>query len=222
MDAIIDDESMVTGYVYGLFATDRPMLLWECRYIGKTRQTLRQRLNNHKCAAKKRDVYRDRWIRSVWERGADVVIVPFEQYTASKSEVADTLNIREIVWIASGRYQGWDLTNATDGGDGGHGHFVSPEARAKIGDAHRGKTISAEHRAAVSRARQGKPTTLGRTMSDATKAKISASKKGKAVTVHTPESRAKIGDAHRGKVLSAETKQKMSETKKANHKKKSL
>ena len=102
MDAIIDDESMVTGYVYGLFATDRPMLLWECRYIGKTRQTLRQRLNNHKCAAKKRDVYRDQWIRSVWERGADVVIVPFEQYTASKSEVADTLNIQRL----SGLHQG--------------------------------------------------------------------------------------------------------------------
>ena len=53
---------------------------------------------------------------------------------------------------------------------------------------------------------------LGRKLSEASKAKISASHKGR---VHSPESRARMGAASRGRMHSAESKSRMSEAQRA-------
>jgi len=60
------------------------------------------------------------------------------------------------------------------------------------------------------RSRGGDKTTLGYRVSDETKAKISAKALGRK-NPHTPEWNAKIGDAHRGRKASEETKAKLRE-----------
>ena len=101
----------------------------------------------------------------------------------------------------------------------------SPEVTKKIADKNRGSHRTEEQRARVSAgAKKRAQTPEGRAhllranqksrehgISDETRAKISASSKGRR---HTAEAKAKIGAAHRGKKLSEETKLKISMTKK--------
>ena len=119
------------------------------------------------------------------------------------------------------------------------GRVVSDETRAKLSVIHKGKTISSETRAKLSVVNQGKivsETTReklrGRTHSDETKAKMSAAHKGRTHSdetkanmrqrthsdetkanmrqrTHSDETKAKIGNAHRGKVISIEQREKL-------------
>ena len=91
------------------------------------------------------------------------------------------------------------------------GRTFSAEHRAKMSAAQQGKTLSAETRAKMSKAKQGKPNgRQGKTLSAEHKAKLSAAKQNMSA-----ETRAKLGDANRGKTRSAETRAKMSEAAKA-------
>ena len=85
------------------------------------------------------------------------------------------------------------------------GHAVSPEARAKIGAAHKGKKLTIEHRRRITEF------LTGRTPSVDTRAKIAAALKGPT----TPEWRAKISRANKGRVISAAWRAKLSEGMKA-------
>ncbi len=204
----MDDTTTVEGYLYGLFASDEPMLLWECRYIGETTQPLKDRLRVHNGDAR-RGVKSKRcnWIKSVVARGASVEMRVFETHQAiDKRTLKAKLHEREIIWIAEGRRQGWRLTNGTNGGDGVVGLVVSEENRRKTSELMKGNKYGVggtgplghkwtdEARAKQSAAKKGKPLNL----SDETRSALIKRMQGNTYTLgyeHTPETRAKISDA---------------------------
>lgn len=174
-------EDVHTGYIYGLFASDRPILLWECRYVGKTLQSLQKRLNGHRSEiARGTQSKRCSWIKSVHSRGATIEIRALESHAASdKVMLNGVLIAREMIWIASGRQQDWDLTNGTDGGDGGLlGFRHTEESKAKMSASSVGYIPSPETIEKI------RITSTGRKHTPETRAKISASNMGK---THSPE-----------------------------------
>jgi hypothetical protein len=182
MDAIIDDESMVTGYVYGLFDSRRPILLWDVRYIGMTTQSSPHvRLGAHISEAKGgRENYRLKWIRSVLAEGGKIVLKVLETHKASnRLTLKETLCERECVWIAEGRRQGWRLTNATDGGEGAVGYVPTEETRQRLSETQKGRPHSPEHVEKVA------ATHRGRRRSAETRSKIGAASKGRIPSVET-------------------------------------
>ena len=199
---------VTTGYVYGLFDSRQPLELGYCRYVGRTVQKLNERLSVHLRDAKKgNQTHRSYWIRSVINEGGTVVIWCLEAHeNGDKLVLNDDLNTRERAWITSGREQGWNLTNHTDGGDGCLGLVHSAETRSKISEAK--KNPSSETRAALSaaRKRQANPM-LGRQQTVESRAKISAAKVGYR---HTESTIAKISRANTGKKRTLETRAKLS------------
>lgn len=139
--------------------------------------------------------------------------VPFDEWERWEREY--------IRWY---RVLGWNVLNATDGGEGG-AMDMTPKYRAKI-SAGLKRTYTAERRAAISAFHKGK------VLSPETRAKMSASAgkhlKGKKQALEhiakcraaklgkkfTPEHRAKISAARKGIQFSDETKAKMSAAKK--------
>jgi len=121
------------------------------------------------------------------------------------------------------------LRNLSDGGEGPSGTIVSEETKAKLSTVHKGKPSyprTAEIKASMSAARKGKShgpmcdsvrsallaSRLGTVTSEQTKAKISASLKGKSGPwmgkkrpPFSAEHRAKIAASHTGKHHSAQT-----------------
>lgn len=177
-----------SGNIYGLFASDAPLDFQHCRYIGQTVKPLSYRLSEHAWATRRGDtVYRARWMRSVWARGAQVLIVPLESVTRDGSgDLGWLLSTKEMLWIAFGHALGLRLTNATLGGEGTLGFRHTPETRAKQSAAALGRPKSEEHRAAMSAARAGEKRGP---YSEAHRAAISAAKMGHEVS---EEARKKI------------------------------
>ena len=95
--------------IYGLYSTEDEKI----RYIGKTKFKLSKRLTEHVNGALLRNgkTYKDNWIRKVYNKGYEVKITQIEECDDGIWEE------RENYWI--NQYN--DLTNLTDGGDGGHG-----------------------------------------------------------------------------------------------------
>jgi len=80
------------------------------------------------------------------------------------------------------------------------GRILPAEQRAKMSAAHRGKPKSLEMRNNLSIAKKGKPSPLrGRTIPPEIRAKISAAKKGKPGQPRSAETRAKMSASHKGK-----------------------
>src|ERR1039458_8870354 len=168
------EDVQLIGYIYGLFAADQPIYLWECRYIGKTRQTLKEWLWRHESeVASGKLTKRCNWFRSVLTRGSHVEMRVLETHVAPDKVALDAILMpREKAWIAEGRRQGWRLTNGTDGGEG------------VVGD-----ELTEENRRNISKGRQGRVT------KDETRAKLSAASKGR---THPPETRAKLSEINKG------------------------
>jgi len=109
-------------------------------------------------------------------------------------------------------------------GAANRGKVKSPELRARMSAAMTGKKrgpYPAKHGAAISAAKKGRPQTeahreanrqarLGFRLSDAAKAKIGASSRGKKRPPFSDEWRQRIGDAQRGRKQSAESNAKRS------------
>lgn len=90
------------------------------RYVGKTdylEKRLRSHLNNNK-----NRTHKERWITSLKDMGLSPIM-----------EVIDIVNENwqywEVFWISQIRSWGFDLVNATDGGEGGN---ITDEIRKKI------------------------------------------------------------------------------------------
>lgn len=79
----------------------------------------------------------------------------------------------------------------------------SPESRRRMREAHLGKGLSLEHCANISAGLKGKP------CSSETRAKISATQKGRKTGPLSQEHRAKISAANKGKVLSSDHRAKL-------------
>jgi len=176
----------MTTSIYGLDDPETQQL----RYIGKTARGLEVRLRQHLRDC--RPSHRVNWIQSLRARGLMPGIFEIESVSDEQADGA------ERFWIAYFKYIGADLTNGTDGGEGGS---PTPEVRARLSSANLGKTHSAEVRAKIS------STSRGRKKSEDTRAKLSSAQRGKKLSAQT---RDKISASLRGKTLSAQTRAKLS------------
>lgn len=131
------------GVIYGLFDPRKPLWLWEVRYIGQTiKVPAERRLSGHIWEANRgdRDSYTLRWLRSLLR---DDVRPHFQVLETCEDKV---MSEREVVWIASGRRQGWRLTNASNGGESNAGFKHTAESREKMSLAKRGRPQTDEHK----------------------------------------------------------------------------
>lgn len=94
------------------------------RYIGKTKNALKERLKGHLSDAKKLKYkhHTSRWLRKLLCDGLIPEVILLEESEGDWIEA-------EIRWIARGKALGWPLTNSTAGGDGAPD--PTPEALAR-------------------------------------------------------------------------------------------
>ena len=187
-------------YIYGLFDNTG------IRYIGMGADPEKRRRDHLR---DKKKTHKANWIRKVLSEGKTIGLCILDE---TDSEHCEEL---EKAWIAYGRDEGWDLTNATDGGIGTRGYKHSDESRQKMADAKMGNAWNIGRRLGVVNSEEQKrkisETMTGRTLSAEHRRNISEAGKGR---VQSPETRKKLSDLHRGKVMSAEARKKMSEAKK--------
>lgn len=166
--------------IYGL----HDPLTGELRYIGKTKKPLQERLVGHAWEAKQprlSHIPKNRWFAKIVASGyfpeARIIMV-----------------VPEACWqiyerLTIGFYRklhGRRLLNVTSGGEGLSDFTHSAETREKLRRANLGKKNpprTPEQRAAISAASKGvpKPWQIGRKASEETKAKMSATRKGRIV-----------------------------------------
>lgn len=121
--------------------------------MGKTRQPTRTRVQAHMSSSlRERHTHKSRWIASTLNSGGRIDF----RVLATATSLAEA-NRLECEQIAALRRAGARLTNGTDGGDGGHGVFVSEARREAIGARNRGKTMPPEVKAKISAALKGRP-----------------------------------------------------------------
>lgn len=137
-----------------------------------------------------------RWIRKHKEAGDPIVFTVLEECSR------ESLDEREMAWIANLRAEGFTLLNLTEGGGGMRGWTASEETRAKQRALKLGKPLSEEHKAKI------RASNTGRKRSAETCAKSGDAKRGRVIS---PEHRAKLSIASTGKSPSEETRQKLSE-----------
>jgi len=181
---------MIKFLIYGL-VDPRTSLV---RYIGQSSSGMR-RPKHHRNASQLRTKpgHRSSWIKALQRLELDYEIVVLEAL-----ESAELLNDAERWWISIGRAFGWDLTNATDGGDGTRGLKFSDEHRAKISIANTGKKHTLEQRALIVASLTGRP------CSTATRLKIGANWLGRK---HSEASLAKMRLAHAGQTVPQEQRE---------------
>ncbi len=179
---------MNTVKIYGLTALPSDQGV---RYVGVTKRAIKNRLYHHvyNSINRKYQTYKDRWIRKCVAKGLTIHIILLAEVPAAEWE------LWERHWIA--KFD--NLTNSTSGGQGSLNMAI--EVREKIGAAHRNKIVSEISRekmriAWIARREREK----GKKHSEETKAKISASNKGKHTRLgykHSQETIDKIRLAHR-------------------------
>ena len=168
------------GIIYGLI--DGNTL--ELRYIGKTSKSTAQRLKQHK-QGHSSNLHLNRWVAI---NHINIIIL---------ERNPEDLDEAEIRWIREMRGQGARLLNLTDGGGG----IVSP---------------SLETRAKMSAAKIGNQNSLGYKHTDAARAKMSIARTGHrykrvgGLRIHSPETKAKISAALKGRFINSKTRIKMS------------
>ncbi len=190
----------------------------EIRYVGRTSKPMNHRLERHIWSSRIRATLVAHWIQSCRE---EIEMVVLE---------ADALDDRkaERLWIKRLRAEGADLVNENDGGDGAMaGEFkLTDEQRAKISASnarrtytaetiekmrrsHMGFRHSVESRRLMSEKRKGIPKSFE------TRARMAVASRARADQFRgvplSPEHRAKISEATKGKPKSEAHRQKMRE-----------
>ncbi len=143
-------------FIYGM----RHPRTKDIRYVGKTRQSLRARLQGH--LHEKGETRKVRWIATLKAEDLLPEIFLIQIVDETLWEEAETR------WITSYRAQGCDLVNLTDGGDGVHNPaeesrqrlsesrkqmFADPDFKAKMLEV----TSDPERRAKIAQSLSGKP-----------------------------------------------------------------
>lgn len=169
-----------TAIVYGLFSTRD----FECRYIGQTTRSVRERLAQHKSYAKTKRTAVHRWFSREIAQGFDVLLVPL----VSNAVWNDT----ERDLLADCRAAGMRLLNLTDGGEGTPGLRLLGRKRPDLAERNR---LSA-----------GRP---GHKHTEEAKARMSAIHQGKKCPWNVERNKAQAGKA--GHPHTDEHKQRMRE-----------
>lgn len=170
----------------------------QIRYVGKTIQSINNRLTSHVREAKRENnSHKDRWILQIVRAGYLPIIEKIEDVNENNWQE------REKYWIVKYYEDGCKLVNETDGGEGLHGHKFSKSHRGKLG-----------------RALLGNKRWLGKKHTEETKQKLSDGKKGGKNPNYgkefSDEHKGKLSKAHMGQRHTGETRQKMSSTAKGN------
>lgn len=103
----------------------------EIRYVGKTKQTLKRRLQGHLCDARKAKInnyyqnHNYNWINKELKEGFDIVIIEVDSMDFKEGE---NWKWFEQYWISQFKCWGFNLTNLTDGGDGNQNQHFSKES----------------------------------------------------------------------------------------------
>lgn len=117
----------------------------QVRYVGVTSNP-KQRLRDHIRTAKKEKHHRATWINSLLSEGLTPVMDIIDETNNEEWQQC------EIAWIAHYRGLGYDLVNATDGGEGTRGCIPSKETRRKQSESGKNRPpITDEARKNISR-----------------------------------------------------------------------
>lgn len=114
--------NQVLTFIYTLSDPDTD----EIRYIGKTVKSLKQRLTNHIYTSKKINNHRCNWIKSIINRDKKPLIKLLDSCQWNESQQL------EEYWINQFKNWGFNLVNATDGGEGNLGLKLSKERKDKL------------------------------------------------------------------------------------------
>ena len=147
----------------------------EVRYVGKAINLYIRIRKHHNESRLKAKTHKNNWIKSLLTQGLKAKVLVIEECLCENS-----LNEAEKKWIKYYKQIGCDLTNGTEGGDGGK---MSQEAIEKMRTSKIGKSFSKEHREAISKSHKNK--------------------------ILSKETREKIGIKHKNKIVSKESREKM-------------
>lgn len=177
----------------------------DVRYIGKTGRKLNLRLKEHITENKKN--YKNNWIRGV---NNDIDIFLIDEVASEDS------NYWEIFYISLLKSWGFNLTNLTDGGDGGKNFKHSEETKKIISNFSKGVIFSEERKLKISLSKLGKKcpkcaNKKGYKHSEETKKKIGEKSKGRTWKM-SEESKKKLSTLNKGKKINEDVKKKISET----------
>ena len=139
---------------WAIYTLSDPRAPDDVRYVGKTGGTPKARLSAHLTYARGRGAnsttHLVNWLKLLIAANLVPQIRVIEQGTGD-------WEVAERSWIRWHREQGYNLCNATDGGEGASpGRSTSAETRAKLSAANKGKVLSAETRSKMSAARKGR------------------------------------------------------------------
>ena len=168
---------------WDIYTLSDPRTPEEVRYVGKTSCGLERRLSGHLSYARrsKSKTHLVNWLKALVAESVRPQVRGVERGTGAWEAA-------ERRWITWYREHGYDLCNATDGGEGASlGHVKSPETRAKLSAANKGRVHSAKARARMSAARRGR----GPVLTAESYAKMSRTKTGRPGPKLSPESIAK-------------------------------
>lgn len=170
------------------------------RYVGKAKELSKRIRNHYKPSNLKQKTHKNNWLVFLLKNNLRVVVSIIEI-----CEDDNRLNECEKKWISYFKSIGYDLTNGTDGGDGGK---MSDESIKKMIKKKTGKKMSEETKLKISKAHKGhKPYRPNYKHSEETKVKIGKSNKGKYVS---EETRKKLSIINKGRKFSEETIKRMS------------
>lgn len=164
---------MEQNVIYGLIDPNTK----ELRYIGYTSEFKKRISNHHNTSQLKAFTHKNNWIKSLLSNGQRAEAIILEEY-----ESAQELPVAEIEAIAYFKSIGCNLTNSTDGGDGGApmtGKTHSKETKTKISISQ--KNLSEEFKNKRANRLKENPIHLGHKHSVETKSKMSKSHTGKSI-----------------------------------------
>ena len=151
------------------------------RYVGKA-VDLYTRIRNHYKPSRLIDkTHKNNWLNKLLNEGKYVKVSIVEQL-----DDENLLNEAEKKWIKHYKDLGCDLTNGTEGGDGGK---MSPESIEKMKSKKTGVKLSEEHKQKISEGNKG------RVVTEETRTKLSEARK---TYVVSEETRRKLSESHKG------------------------
>lgn len=128
-----------TTFIYALYDPSTN----DTRYIGKSNRP-RGRYYQHMNIKNKRRSYKISWIKSLLNENKKPYYYIIDEVPVVEWEYW------EQYWIEQFKQWGFNLTNLTEGGQGGNGYKHTEKTKKKLSKSHLGKTLTEEHKKKIS------------------------------------------------------------------------